>query len=112
MRRILGWMAVVILCRWVGTAVAEEPADARLQEAQTAFDEAKQLHNAGKYADAAARAEHALALREAALGGAHPEVARSLHLLGAIYLARGQFARVETEPAPPPRLGALHRAGP
>ncbi|QRO02610.1 CHAT domain-containing protein [Archangium violaceum] len=88
-------MTVVILCCWVGTAVAEEPADARLQEAQTAFDEAKQLHNAGKFVDATSRAEHALALREAVLGGAHPEVARSLQLLGAIYLARGQFARVE-----------------
>ncbi|QRO01309.1 tetratricopeptide repeat protein [Archangium violaceum] len=95
MRRFLTWMTVVLLFCAAGAAAGEEQPDARLQEAQTALDEAKQLYGAGKYAEATSRAEHSLALREAVLGGTHPEVAKSLHLLGAIYLARGEFARAE-----------------
>jgi len=40
-----------------------------------AFDEATRLQQEGKYAEATAKGEHALGLREAALGSAHPEVA-------------------------------------
>ena len=41
----------------------------------SAFDEAARLRDAGEFSEALARAEHALALREAALGGTHPDVA-------------------------------------
>ncbi|WNG32081.1 tetratricopeptide repeat protein [Cystobacter fuscus] len=88
-------MTVVLLCCAAGAAAGEEQPDARLQVARTAFDEAKKLYNEGKYADAIAPAEQALSLREAVLGGAHPEVARNLLWLGAIHLARGEFARAE-----------------
>ncbi|WP_444547782.1 CHAT domain-containing protein [Stigmatella ashevillensis] len=88
-------MTVVILCWTAGASAAEEPGDARLQEAQTAFDEATKLKNAGSYSEALARAEHALALREAALGGTHPEVAHCLHLLGDIHRRRGDMAHAE-----------------
>ncbi len=95
MKRILGWMAVVMLCCAAGAATAEEPGDARLREAQTAFDEAKKLQEAGKYSEALARGEHALALWEAVFGGSHPEVARGLQLLGALHHSMGALSRAE-----------------
>jgi CHAT domain-containing protein/Tfp pilus assembly protein PilF len=95
MRRILGWVAVVVLCCAARAAARDNPPDARLQEAQTAFDEANSLWDAGKYADAVARGEHALALREAVLGDSHPDVATSLDTLGFHHLLRGNPARAE-----------------
>jgi tetratricopeptide (TPR) repeat protein len=67
----------------------------RLQEAQMAFDEANTFWDAGKYADAIARGEHALALREAMLGSTHPDVARCLDMLGFHHLRRGDSAQAE-----------------
>ncbi len=49
MRQVLGWMMVVILCWAAGAAATEEKPDARLQEAQVAFDEANRLWKASKY---------------------------------------------------------------
>ena len=96
MRRVRGLMlAVVVLCCAAGAAVAEEKPDARPREAQTAFDEANTLWDAGRYADAIARGEQALALREAVLGGTHPDVARSLDLLGLHHLRQGNLVRAE-----------------
>jgi CHAT domain-containing protein/uncharacterized protein HemY len=95
MRRILGWVAVVVLCCAARAAARDNPPDARLQEAQTAFDEASSLWDAGKYADAVARGEHALALREAVLGDSHPDVATSLDTLGFHHLLRGNPAWAE-----------------
>src|SRR5688572_2802067 len=59
--------------------------DPRLVEAQSSFEEARKLGAAGKYAEAITKAERALALREAALGSAHVEVAQCLNLTGEIY---------------------------
>ncbi|HYI03238.1 tetratricopeptide repeat protein, partial [Hyalangium sp.] len=95
MRQVRGWMTVVVLCCAAGTADGEEPPDARQQEAQTAFDEANTFWDAGKHAAAIARGEHALALREAVLGGTHPDVARSLDMLGLHHLLQGNAARAE-----------------
>jgi CHAT domain-containing protein/Tfp pilus assembly protein PilF len=95
MRQILGWMAVAVLC-CAAQAVAGEPApDARLQEAQKAYDEAKTLDAAGKYPEAVTQGEHALALREAVLGGTHPEVASCLDLLGKVHRHQGDLAQAE-----------------
>jgi len=94
MRWIRG-LLVVVLCCAAGAAVAEEPPDARLQRARTAFDEANTLWDAGQYADAIASGEQALALREAVLGGTHPDVASSLVLLGSHHLLRGDPVRAE-----------------
>ncbi|MBN1207310.1 MAG: tetratricopeptide repeat protein [Myxococcaceae bacterium] len=95
MRRVLPWMAVVALCCAISAKAGEEPPDARLQEAQRAYDEASALEKAGKQAEALARGEHALALWEAVLGGAHPEVARCLELLGNLHKHQRKLDRAE-----------------
>jgi tetratricopeptide (TPR) repeat protein len=88
-------MTVVLLCCAAGAAAGEPPPDARLQEAQKAFAEATTLNEAGKYTEAVAQVERALELREALLGGTHPEVADCLDLLGRLYLRQGNIDRAE-----------------
>jgi CHAT domain-containing protein/Tfp pilus assembly protein PilF len=88
-------MLVVLLCCATSVAAGEEPSYSRLQEAQTAFDEATKLQKEGKYAEATAKGEHALALREGTLGGTHLEVAACLNLLGNLYRQQGEHARAE-----------------
>ena len=95
MQRIRGVLMAVVLCCAAGVAVAEETPVARLREARTAFDEAHSLWDAGRYADAVTKGEQALALREAVLGGTHPDVARSLVLLGSHHLLQGNPVRAE-----------------
>lgn len=85
----------VALCCVAGAAVAEEKTDTRLHEAQTAFDEANKRWNEGQYADAIARGEQALAIREAVLGGTHPDVATCLDMLGLHRLLQGDVVRAE-----------------
>jgi CHAT domain-containing protein/Tfp pilus assembly protein PilF len=88
-------MMVVLLCCVAGVAAGKEFEDARLGAARTAFDEAGTLWAAGRYDEAIARGEQALALREAVLGGSHPEVASSLELLGSHHQLRGNPAAAE-----------------
>jgi CHAT domain-containing protein/Tfp pilus assembly protein PilF len=95
MALVRGWIAVVALCCAASAVAREEQPDVQLREAQAAFDEANTLWDAGRYSDAIARGEHALELREAVLGGTHPDVARSLDLLGFHLLLRGNPARAE-----------------
>jgi CHAT domain-containing protein/tetratricopeptide (TPR) repeat protein len=84
----------VLLGLWCAVAAAEQaPTDARLGEAQRAFDEGNNLMWAGQYAKAVSRYEHALELNEAALGGMHPQVADFLHLLGAVHRREGFYVR-------------------
>jgi CHAT domain-containing protein/tetratricopeptide (TPR) repeat protein len=95
MWRVLGWVTLVVLCCAAGGDAGVETKDARLLEAQSAFDEATKLQKAGRYADALGRSGHALALREAVLGGTHPKIAASLNLLGDLYRMQGDLARAE-----------------
>jgi CHAT domain-containing protein/tetratricopeptide (TPR) repeat protein len=95
MKWIHGMMMAVALCCVASAAVAEEKTDARLQEAQTAFDEANKRWDEGQYADAIASGEQALALREAVLGGTHPDVAACLDMLGLHRLLQGDVVRAE-----------------
>ncbi|MCP3138191.1 CHAT domain-containing tetratricopeptide repeat protein [Pyxidicoccus xibeiensis] len=94
MRQLLGWVTVGVLC-FATVAIPEQGTDLRLHEARAAFDEATKLRGAGRYADAIRHGEHALALRQAALGSAHPEVASALHLLGVLHILQGDFDRAE-----------------
>jgi len=88
MQRVRGMMLVVVLCCVAGAAVAEEKPDARLQEARKALDEANTLRDAGRYTEAMARGEQALALREAVLGSSHPDIAQTLTHLANLYSAQ------------------------
>ncbi|ADO68069.1 CHAT domain-containing tetratricopeptide repeat protein [Stigmatella aurantiaca] len=95
MRRVFGWMLVVVLCCAAsGEADKREP-DARLAEAQAALDEAAELQRSGDYSSALARVQHASALREAVLGRTHPEVASCLNQLGNLYRLQGDLAHAK-----------------
>jgi hypothetical protein len=86
---------VAVLC-CAARAIAEETTpDARLLEAQSAYEQAKKLHEEGKYAEAVMQAEHALALREAVLGKNHLDVADSLACLATLYWEQGLYERAE-----------------
>jgi CHAT domain-containing protein/Tfp pilus assembly protein PilF len=95
MKRVLECIAVVVLCCAASAAAGEQQPEARLQEAQKAFEEATALDKAGKYAEAVTRGEAACALREAVLGGSHPEVASCLNLLGRLHRLQGEFDQAE-----------------
>jgi CHAT domain-containing protein/Tfp pilus assembly protein PilF len=95
MRRVLLWVAVVVLCCAASATAGEQQPDVRLQRAQQAFDEATALDKAGKYSEAIAQIEQALALREAVFGGSHPEVVDCLNLLGRLHRRLGDFDRAE-----------------
>jgi CHAT domain-containing protein len=88
-------MLGVMLCCAAAAAAGEVPPEARPREAQVTLDEAQASWEAGRYAEAIARGEQALALRESVHGGAHPDVATCLHWLGAHHLLRGNPVRAE-----------------
>ncbi|RKH74358.1 CHAT domain-containing tetratricopeptide repeat protein [Corallococcus aberystwythensis] len=95
MQRMFRWLAAVVLCCWVGTASGEAKPGARLEAAQKAYSEAMTLYEAGKYAEAVTRGEDALTRWEAELGGASPDVARCVDLLGLLHWLQGDFDRAE-----------------
>ncbi|NOK17004.1 CHAT domain-containing tetratricopeptide repeat protein [Corallococcus carmarthensis] len=93
MRWVLGCMVVMALGCASIMPVGREPSDARLLAALQAYDQAATLYEAGRYAEAVAPGEQALALREAVLGDSHPDVAYCLSLLGELYRLQGDFTR-------------------
>lgn len=96
MWQVRGWMTLVVVCCALGAAAGEPPPlDARLEEAQTDFDEANKAWDAGQYAESIKHGAHALTLREAVLGATHPDVARCLDMLGLHHLLRGESAQAE-----------------
>lgn len=95
MKQVLATAALIALSLVVCAAGAPAPTDRRLVEAQKAFEEGERLKEAGQYAEAAARAEHALKLREAVLPRVHPQVADCLGLLAEIYRYQSDFERAE-----------------
>lgn len=93
MRQFLGLLVVGALCCATRTMAAEEQKDLRLTEAKTAYEDAKKLEVEGKYREAIAKGEHALALRQAVLGDKHLDVANCLNLLGNLYREDGKPAK-------------------
>ncbi|MFL5344674.1 MAG: tetratricopeptide repeat protein [Hyalangium sp.] len=86
-------MVAVVFRGAEGRADEATRPEVRLQPAQTAYDRAKALYEAGKYADAIAQGE--MALREAVLGGRKPQLAERLDWLGVLYGLQGDYARAE-----------------
>ena len=93
-RGFTGWLLILFVWSAAGESLgAQQPSDPRLAEAQTEFDAASTLQEAGQYADALTRAEHALALRESVLGGSAPEVAECLNQVGELFRLQGNLSR-------------------
>jgi tetratricopeptide (TPR) repeat protein len=88
MQRALTATALIVLFCAACATVTKAPEDARLVEAQKAFDEGQRLNETGQYAQAVPLVKRALAIREAALGKHHPDVAQSLNTLALFRIAQ------------------------
>ncbi|QRO00167.1 tetratricopeptide repeat protein [Archangium violaceum] len=86
---------MAVLCCVAGAALGQQRTNTLLEEARTAFEEGVRLEDAGRHAEAVPLFERALALREAELGGTHPDVATSLDILANLYAHLGFYARAE-----------------
>ena len=76
-------------------AAAKTPSDASLARAARLNAEALTALLDGQFADALPRAQESLALREAALGASHPDVAVSLTTLAEVYRSQGRLDDAE-----------------
>jgi CHAT domain-containing protein/tetratricopeptide (TPR) repeat protein len=70
--------------------------DQALSDAGRRYSEALRLYPSGAYGSAQSLAEHALELREKAIGPESPEVGDALNLLAVISIARSDYKRAET----------------
>src|SRR3954471_24278222 len=95
MQRGFAAAALIILCCAACATVGKAPADARLVEAQKAFDEGQRLKAAGKYAEATPLVERAVEPREAGLGETPLGVPGSLAPLGDPHRQQESYARAE-----------------
>jgi CHAT domain-containing protein/Tfp pilus assembly protein PilF len=68
---------------------------AELEEAERLMQQAFELYQQGKYAEAIPLAQRSLAIREKVLGPEHPDVATSLNNLALLYSDRGNYAEAE-----------------
>ena len=92
-RRLTGLarnITLVLLC--TGGAVAEDDA---LGRAEALANRGSELEQQGRYDDAIPLTSDALAIREKMLGSDHPDVAKSLNNLAALYVEKGRFAEAE-----------------
>jgi CHAT domain-containing protein/tetratricopeptide (TPR) repeat protein len=95
MRRALKVTAHIALFCAACASVVKASQYAPLIEAQKAFDEGERLMRAGQYVQAQPLVEHALELREAALGSEHPSLAHCLDLLGHLHRRNGDHVHAE-----------------
>jgi len=66
-----------------------------LEEAEQLNQQVVELYGEGRFQEATAPAERALALREEALGPTHPDVAQSLNNLALLYQGQGVYGKAE-----------------
>ena len=112
MQRALPATALVVLLWAACPTMAQSPGDARLVEAQKAFNEAKRLKEAGEYIQAVTLTNRALELREAVLGSGHPAVASCYELLGELHEEAPLFAALLIQRALAIREAALGKDHP
>jgi tetratricopeptide (TPR) repeat protein len=91
---------IVMLAGGVPRSSGQSPSttsssQASLEEAAQLNQVVDKLYGEGKYREAVAPAERALALREKALGPNHPDVATSLNNLALLYKDQGAYAKAE-----------------
>jgi CHAT domain-containing protein/Flp pilus assembly protein TadD len=92
-------MTILIICLLLSDlsdiATAQDR-ESQLAEAKQLNAQAFTLYNAGRYNEAVALLERALAIREKVFGNEDPAVAKLLNNLGAVYDAQGDYARAES----------------
>lgn len=93
-RWIVRMLTACLLVSLLGT-VAGQDRNAQLAEAESLYDQAGKLHNAGQFAQAIPLAERALAIIEKLNGKRHPTVAAVLNLLGSLYEEQLDYAKAE-----------------
>ena len=81
-----------ILAAMLVTSFISAPAVAQEDQAAALDKRYMELYRAGKFSEAVALAQQALAIREKALGPDHPDVATSLNDLANLYLQQGRYA--------------------
>ena len=93
MQRVLVAAVFIFLGCAACRTVEKAPTDARVAEAQRAFDEGLRLQEELRHAEAVLLFQRALELREAAFGPHHPEVAAAIHGLADNYSLQGDYGR-------------------
>jgi hypothetical protein len=81
----------ILAAMLMAVSFARAPAMAQQDEAG-ALDKRIELHQAGKFSEAAPLAQRALAIAEKALGPDHPDIAISLNNLTELYDDQGRYA--------------------
>jgi CHAT domain-containing protein len=87
MKTTIGLFVVLLLAVMLPGAWAQQSAEDALAQAEKLNQQAFELYQQGRYAEAIPLAEQALAIREQALGPEHPDVATSLNNLALLYAA-------------------------
>src|SRR2546423_2636566 len=94
MHRLM-WLGLVAATMLIANVFSSVPSNAQNDEASALNQKVIELYSAGKYAEAIALAQRALAIREKALGADHPDVATSLNNLALLYKNQGRYADAE-----------------
>src|SRR4051794_16985025 len=90
MVRYLTILTVLMIC--AGEVAAQDDGLAR---AETLAEQGSEFQQQGRYDEAIPLTSEALEIREKALGPDHPDVAKSLNNLAALYVRKGRFAEAE-----------------
>jgi hypothetical protein len=93
--KALAFLASVVLLL-IALGLAQQPAGAQdLDEAARLHQQASELYQQGRYADAEPLFKRSLEIREKSLGTDHTDVAISLNSLAILYHAQGRYADAE-----------------
>ena len=87
------WCGVALLVMLASSSSAQTGAES--DDLSSLLGQARQLYEAGKYAEAVPLAQRAVELAEKQFGPEHPEVATSLNNIAVLYRAQGRYAEAE-----------------
>src|SRR6266567_3020464 len=95
LRWVRSLLRAMLLALAIAAQVPAMAADEWLGEATALSQQAFDLYQRGRYAEAEPLFERALAIREKALGRDHPYIALSLNNLAELYGAQGRYTEAE-----------------